>query len=95
MGFRQRERKRTKNAAMNAARAVSRKTGSSSPKWWLTLAKRKTCCARCGGILRVGREMVYRASPREALRRLRGIGSRDQLRPSVAWERKRKPGPSS
>src|SRR4051812_14601632 len=31
------------------------------------LLVRDTCCGRCGGVLRVGREMVYRHTPRQAL----------------------------
>jgi len=51
---------------MAAAQLAGRASGSSSSAWWLTLVVRDTCCARCGGVLRVGREMVYRHTPREA-----------------------------
>jgi hypothetical protein len=85
VGFKQRERKRRKRAAIDAARVASRRSGSSSALWWLTLVRSDTCCARCGGVLRVGREMVYRASPREA----RCVFCADGLsyRPSARWER--------
>jgi hypothetical protein len=72
MGFKQREKARKKKAAMVSSQAVSRtKAGSRAPssaadKWWLTVVRTTTCCARCGGVLRPGGEMVYRHTPREA-----------------------------
>lgn len=91
MGFKQREKKRKAKAAQTVARRDARKTGTSSGKWWLTLVKKTTCCATCGGVLREGAEMVYRARPCEALCKAcaeKDPGAR-MARPSVRWERSR------
>lgn len=91
MGFKQREKKRTKKAAIAAAQLRARSSGSSASKWWLTLVTRDTCCARCAGILRSGREMVYRRSPREALCvSCAGDDPSIRFRPSAAWEERRR-----
>ena len=88
MSFKQREQKRRRRAAVITAR---RKSGTSSGKWWRTIVKRDTCCARCSGILRIGREMVYRHSPREALCLSCADAAPDvTARPSIAWERWRR-----
>lgn len=88
MGFKQRERKRRRKAAMTAAQERARTSGPSAG-WWLTVVQSTTCCARCGGVLRTGAAMVYRASPREAscmsCAESRGLS----WRPSVRWERSR------
>ena len=87
MGFKQRERKRRKRAAMTQAQRSERAGGRKSRDWWLTLAKRDTCCATCSGVLRAGGDMVYRAAPREA--RCVMCADADPLvtyRPSVRWE---------
>jgi hypothetical protein len=66
MGFKQRERNRKAKAAKTRAQAAGRRDGSSAGRWWLTIASKTTCCARCGHVLREGRELVYRHTPREA-----------------------------
>jgi hypothetical protein len=86
MGYKQRERKRRKKAAMASAQRQARKNGRSD-RWWLTLVKEPTCCARCARVLRDGAEMVYRAVPREARCLLCAEGL--SYRPSVRWESKR------
>jgi hypothetical protein len=85
MGFKQRERKRRKRGAIAAAQRSARANGSASSKWWLTLVSTTTCCATCGGVLRTGRRMVYRHTPREA----RCLPCADGLnyRPSVKWQK--------
>lgn len=91
MGFKARERKRKKWVAMNAAQSASRKSGSSMGKWWLTIARRDGCCARCGGVFRVGREIVYRHLPMEV--RCCACGEADPTikpRPSLHWEREQR-----
>jgi len=90
MGFKQRESKRKKRAAVAASQRTARESGSSARKWWLTLVTKDTCCARCAGVLRAGREMVYRHAPREAL--CLPCAEADGLcyRPSVRWERARR-----
>jgi hypothetical protein len=93
MGFRQRQRRRKRRAAQNAAQAASRSNGSAAGRWWLTICRLDTCCARCGHVLRVGVELVYRHTPRESL--CVGCAQSDpcvqkSYRPSLAWERQRR-----
>jgi hypothetical protein len=91
MGFEHREKKRKKKAAAAAAQSKSRETGSAQRKWWLTRVKIDTCCARCGGLLRKGRPMIYRHTPREALCPPCAEADRSvSYRPSLAWERARR-----
>ena len=76
--------------AESAPPRQARASGSAAGKWWLTPVSLDTCCARCGGMLRRGMDMVYRARPREAL--CESCASRDpevrrSSRPSVRWER--------
>jgi hypothetical protein len=81
MSYKSRQKKR----AIRAAQFKHRDTIAG--RFYLTLVVQKTCCARCGGILNVGREMVYRHTPREALCLV--CAERDpeiRARPSVAWE---------
>lgn len=90
MSFKQRERRRKKRAAQLAAQKQARRTGTSTGKWWRTIVTRTTCCARCAGVLREGRQMVYRARPREAL----CVACADadatiSSRPSLRWEHQR------
>jgi hypothetical protein len=87
MGFKARERKRRKRAGTKAAQAAARSSGSSASKWWLTIATRDGCCASCGGVFRVGREIVYRHRPMEA--RCCACAEDDPTikpRPSLRWE---------
>lgn len=86
MGFKQRERKRKKKAASSKAQSESRESGSSAAKWWLTVVSTDTCCARCAGMLRVDREMVYRHAPREALCVRCADREKVYYRPSLRWE---------
>lgn len=91
MGFKQRERQRKAKAAKQGCQHKARESGSSADKWWLTLVVEDCCCAQCGRVLRVGREMVYRHTPREA--RCMGCAQRDDgcsWRPSLSWERARR-----
>jgi hypothetical protein len=100
MSYKQRERKRRKKAAMakeqSRARARPARSGSSPSAWWLTVVTRDTCCAKCAGILRTEGEMVYRATPREALCKLCAEDLGICARPSTRWElsrrRVREPG---
>jgi hypothetical protein len=89
MGFKQREKKR-KKAAMKIAQARARASDSASSRWWLTIVSADTCCARCGGMLRVGRTMYYRHTPRAALCAACGEGDSTLIaRPSRRWEQER------
>lgn len=84
MSFRSREKKRAIGASQFKNRELM------AGRWYLTIVTRKTCCARCGGILEIGREMVYRHTPREALCRL--CVEMDPVikpRPSTSWEKHR------
>lgn len=91
MGYQQRERKRKKKVAIARAQRESRRTGSSARKWWLTVVSKHTCCARCGGVLREGRQMVYRHTPGESL--CLACAEDDpavKWRPAARWERSRR-----
>jgi hypothetical protein len=94
MSFKQRERKRKRRAAVPAAQKEARRSGSASPHWWLTIVIRNASCNRCGGALRMGRPMVYRAVPREVI--CIDCAERDGVssRPSVQWEQARVGGRS-
>jgi hypothetical protein len=89
VGFEQREKKRRARAARAAAQSRARASGSSSSRWWLTIVTSTTCCARCTGVLRPGREMVYRHRPLEA--RCLSCAEGLSFRPSTRWEAKHKP----
>lgn len=92
MGHKAREQKKRQVKAEQArkkARRVQRekgKEGKKSSAWWLTIVTTTTCCARCAGMLREGRDMVYRATPREARCVSCAEAAGLSYRPSVAWE---------
>jgi hypothetical protein len=91
MGFKARERKRKKRAATTAAQRTARASGSSAGKWWLTIATRNGCCARCSGVFRVRHEIVYRHRPMASL--CCACAQNDPAikpRPSLRWERARR-----
>ncbi len=92
MSYRQRERKRRmKAAAGGVAQRRSHESASAAARWWLTLVRQDCACARCGLVLRVGREMVYRKTPRES--RCVACAELDaecRWRPSLAWEKARR-----
>lgn len=97
MGYRSRERKRRRKAAAGKAASAqrasqkrSRESGSSAARHWLTIVREKTCCARCGWVLCVGAEMVYRRCPREALCQRCAAREGVPYKPSLAWERRRR-----
>jgi hypothetical protein len=90
MSYRSRERKRRERIAQRRAQSNARRSGSSADRHWLTIVAQKTCCARCGYVLKPGREMVYRHRPREAL--CVSCADRQQLPylPALRWERERR-----
>lgn len=92
MGYKQRERRRKRRAAVAGAQREARSSGSSAEKWWLMVVSNATCCARCGEMLREGREMVYRHTPREALCFGCAEDAEIKWRPSAGWERARRHG---
>jgi hypothetical protein len=82
MSYKSRAKKRAINAAKN------KHSTTIAGRWYLTIVKRKTCCAKCAGILEIGREMVYRHTPREARCKLCAeLDPAVTVRPSEAWER--------
>lgn len=85
MSFRSRQKKRKAKAAI--AKNKRAYADVIRGRWYLTVAKRTTCCARCGGVLREGRELVYRAEPREALCKLCAESHPEakSARPSCRW----------
>jgi len=81
MSYKSRQKKR----AIGATKFRNRE--KIAGRWYLTIVKRKTCCARCAGILKIGDEMVYRHTPREA--RCKPCAELDpnvKARPSMQWE---------
>lgn len=92
MGFKQREKRRKAQAAQARAQSWARREGTSAGKWWLTIASKTTCCALCGQVLREGKEMVYRHTPREArcLRCATGDPVSAGYRCSLRWEQWKK-----
>ncbi len=85
MGYKSRQKKR----AVAVSRSVHRETMNT--RWYLTLVTRTCACARCGGVLREKREMVYRHTPRETLCPMCAEADPAiQARPSYAWEKARK-----
>lgn len=81
MSYKSRQKKR----AIGATKAKNRE--KIAGRRYLTIVKRKTCCARCAGILKIGAEMVYRHTPREALCKLCAESDTAiRVRPSTRWE---------
>jgi hypothetical protein len=92
MSFKGRQRRRKRAEAAAAAQRAARRSGSSARRHWLTLLRRKGCCARCGDVLRDGAEAVYRHEPMELLCLRCANHLRVGYRPSVRWERARRSG---
>ena len=88
MSFKTRERKRRKRIASSAAQLQSRRTGSSAAKWWLTPLTKTGCCARCGRVLRRGRDGVYRHAPGELLCIPCADTTKVFYRPSLRWQQR-------
>lgn len=85
---------RAKKRAIAASKFTNRDLMAG--RWYLTIVKRDTCCARCAGILRIGAEMVYRHTPREALCKLCAESNPEiRPRPSTSWESSRRRRSSS
>ncbi len=89
MSYRSRESRRRRNVAIARAQENARASGSSVEKWWLTLVRKDTCCATCAGMLRKGREMVYRHRPGESLCRSCADRAGVVYGPSVRWKKPR------
>jgi hypothetical protein len=88
MGYRQRERKRRmKRVAAGAAQRQSRENASAAARHWLTVVTERCCCNECAGILAVGRECVYRHTPREILCIRCAQRQSISYRPSLRWEK--------
>ncbi|HEX2398235.1 MAG TPA: hypothetical protein VHI73_08845 [Solirubrobacteraceae bacterium] len=84
MSYKSRQKKRAIRAAKEKHRAAI------SERHYLTLVKRKCVCNAWGGLLRAGKEMVYRHTPREILCTIcaehRGLAG-SKLRVSAKWEK--------
>jgi hypothetical protein len=66
LSYQSREKKRQymrRNIAI--ARAKQEHEAETDRRWFLTIVGRDCACARCGRVLRKGREMVYRHTPGE------------------------------
>jgi hypothetical protein len=100
VSFKQRERARRRRSRAKEAGAimrsqkVSRATGSSAGKWWLTPLTSTQACAipTCRTVIREEQDAVYRHQPREV--RCVRCAERDpksaNYRPSARWERERR-----
>jgi hypothetical protein len=95
VSYKTRESKRRRKTAQqrsgssrSCAERNSRAPRESSDRYWLTIVDRTTCCARpaCHGILRKGREMVFRKTPQESLCVACADRAGIRYRPSRAWE---------
>jgi DNA-directed RNA polymerase subunit RPC12/RpoP len=91
LGFKQRERKRKAKAAQEFAQRSARRSGVSAASCWLTLAREKAACARCGRLIQVGGDLVYRHEPRELRCMDCGVRLEDSkgYRTSLRWSRER------
>ena len=78
-------RARERKAAIKRTKREYRATIAS--RHFLTFAKRKCSCARCGGVQGTGREVVYRHEPREVICLACAESSGVKWRPSLKWER--------
>jgi hypothetical protein len=89
MSYKSRQKKRMISAAV--ASAERKRTPATEGRWFLTIVQRTCCCARCAGMLREGREMVYRYAPRESLCPACAEADPDvKVRTSIRWEQARK-----
>jgi hypothetical protein len=94
MGAKSQERKRRKRIAIENSKRKALRDGTSAEDWYLTIAVRKTCCAkpRCRRIIRVGDQFIYRRTPRESLCPLCAEAAGIVPRISRAWEIARRRG---
>lgn len=81
MSYKSRQKKRAIRAAQARYRDVI------PHRHYRTIVKRDCSCNRCGGVLRIGRECIYRHTPREVLCTLCAERAGISSRPSQAWER--------
>jgi hypothetical protein len=87
------EQQKSKSAERKRSAAIAKRKRESSlsPSWWLTPVRTTTACARCGGLLRAGRDMVYRRVPLEILCVCCAEGdSTVTFKPSKRWTDKRR-----
>jgi hypothetical protein len=77
-----------KKGAIAAAKAKYQP--ATAARWFLTPVVVGCACARCGGVLRKGRDMVYRHAPRTSLCVLCAQDDPTiRYRPSLRWSAKR------
>jgi ribosomal protein S27E len=93
VSWKTREKKR--KARMEHAKVKRSKrehAAETAARWFLTLAWNKTACARCGAVIPVDGEMVYRHRPREWRCLPCGTRLKDSkgYRTSLRWERARR-----
>ena len=85
MSYKSREARRRKRAALASSSGGAERTA----RYWLTVTRRTTCCARCAGRLVKGGNMVYRRIPEEWLCVPCADREGISYRPSRRWERSR------
>jgi hypothetical protein len=84
MSFKSRQRKRAIAASKRDHKEAI------AGRWYLTIVGRACACARCGGVLRPGKEMIYRHTPRETRCRLCAEDAGVKPRPSIKWSAARR-----
>jgi hypothetical protein len=90
MSYKSREKKRQyKRRNIAIERSKREHERDTDRRWFLTIVRRDCACACCGGVLRSGREMVYRHTPGET--RCVPCAQRDPeskaYRTSLRWSR--------
>ena len=90
MSWKTREKKRrARMAYAKVERSKREHSEETAARWFLTVASNKAACARCGAIIPVDGDMVYRHRPREW--RCLPCGTRlddsKRYRTSLRWER--------
>jgi hypothetical protein len=90
VSFESREKRRKAKAAI--ARNKRGHATEIARRWYLTIVRRKTRCATCGGVLFAGRPMVYRHQPRKSLCLPCADAAGIDYRPSQRWEKSARRG---
>jgi ribosomal protein S27E len=66
VSWKTREKKRTARMEhANVKRSKREHAAETAARWFLTVARNKDVCARCGAVIPVNGDMVYRHRPRE------------------------------
>ncbi len=89
MSFKSREKKRRARLAQASSQREQR--SKYAGRHYLTIVLRAACCNKCGGSLREDAECVYRHTPKQILCVTCADLERISYRPSLRWEKARRP----